>query len=64
MQLVLLHTDFPEIEIITIPDTIANEIEDMEEYIDRTLGYNPYCVSWQCYYGSNDDLKIRIHEHC
>ncbi len=43
-----------EIEIRNIPDSIDN----VEEYIEEDLGYNPDELSWQCY--DDSDVKVRI----
>lgn len=46
-KLVIMFTEIPEIEIRNIPKNIKNE--NIEEYIWKTLGYNPDNIEWQIY---------------
>lgn len=54
MKLAIMFCNIPEIEIRNIPDSIDN----VEEYIEEDLGYNPDELTWQCY--EDNDVKVRI----
>ena len=54
MKLAIMFCNIPEIEIRNIPDSIDN----VEEYIEEDLRYNPDELSWQCY--EDSDIKVRI----
>ena len=54
MKLAIMFCNIPEIEIRNIPDSIDN----VEEYIEEDLGYNPDELSWQWY--KDSDIKVRI----
>ena len=45
MKLVIMFCIIPEVEVRNIPDSI----DDIEEYISDTLGYDVDELSWQCY---------------
>ena len=45
----------PEIEIHNIPD----DVENVEEYIFTTLGYNTSELSWRTYH-TDDEITIRL----
>lgn len=54
MKLAIMFCNIPEIEIRNIPDSIDN----VEEYIEEDLGYDPDELSWRCY--EDSDVKVRI----
>ena len=55
MKLVIMFCNTPEIEIHNIPD----DVEDIEDYIYTTLGYNTSELSWRAYH-TDDDITIRL----
>lgn len=52
MKLVIMFCNFPEVEIRSIP----NSIDNVEEYIEDELGYNPDEISWQVY----DEPHVKV----
>lgn len=56
MKLAIMFCNTPEIEIYDIPD----DTEDVEEYIERGLGYNLDELTWQCYNSIENEIKISI----
>lgn len=53
MKLAIMFCNIPEIDIRTIP----NSIDDVEEYIENDLGFNVDELSWQCY---DEEVKINV----
>lgn len=53
MKLAIMFCNIPEIDIRTVPDSI----NDVEEYINDTLGLDADELSWQCY---DDEVKVNI----
>lgn len=51
-KLAIMFCNTPNIEIRTIPDSIDN----VEEYIEDELGYNTSEISWQCY----EDTEVKV----
>lgn len=54
MKLAIMFCNIPEIEIRSIPDSIDN----VEEFIEEDLGYNPDELSWQCY--DENEVKVSV----
>lgn len=54
MKLAIMFCNIPEIEIRSIPDSIDN----VEEFIEEDLGYNPDELSWQCYEGNEVEVSM------
>lgn len=50
MKLCMMFCNEPRMEIMDIPDDIAADIDNMEEFITEKLGYNTDEMEWQCYY--------------
>lgn len=52
MKLAIMFCNIPEVEIRNIPDSIDN----VEEYIEDELGYDPDGLAWQIY----EDKKVKV----
>lgn len=55
MKLAIMFCNTPEIEIHNIPD----DVENVEDYIFTTLGYNTCELSWRTYH-TDDEITIRL----
>lgn len=58
MKLVIMFCNIPQIEVYTIPQSI----NDIEEYIEEYLHLDADEISWQLYEG-DDDITVKFIAH-